>query len=282
VRLVRGHRQERTAILGLTKDAQLHRIIDRKLVEHRPPPQGLLLTATLGEMLAVEPGERITVEVLEGARPVRQVVVAGLVDEVVGIAAYMDLADLNRLMGEGGAVSGAYLEVDSKGAPELYRRLKRMPAVSAVSVREAVREGFRKTIAESFRISLVVLIAFGSVIAFGMVYNGARIALSERARELASLRILGFSRRDVAAMLLGEQAVLTALAIPLGFLVGWSLCALIVVRFESELFRIPLVVSRYTYAFAFVVVVTAAVLSALAVRRRLDRLDLVAVLKTRE
>lgn len=282
VRLVHGHRQERTAILGLAEGAQLHRIVDRELRVRRPPPEGVLLSAQLGKMLDVRPGQRLRVEVLEGERPVRELTVSGLVDEVVGVAAYMELGDVNRLLHEGRAVSGAYLAVDSERAPELYRRLKRLPAVSAVSVREAVREGFRKTVAESFRISLVVLIAFGSVIAFGMVYNGARISLSERGRELASLRILGFSRRDVAAMLLGEQAVLTALAIPLGFLIGWSLCVLIVLRFQSELFRIPLVVSRFTYAFAFVVVAAAAVLSAWAVRRRLDRLDLIAVLKTRE
>jgi putative ABC transport system permease protein len=154
--------------------------------------------------------------------------------------------------------------------------------VAGVAVREAVVEGFEKTVAESFRLSLVTIITFSCIIAFGVVYNGARIALSERGRELASLRILGFSRRQVAAMLLGEQALLTALAVPLGFAVGYGLCALIVLRAQSELFRLPLLVSAGTYLFAFAVVAAAAVLSAVAVRRRLDRLDLVAVLKTRE
>ncbi|HEX4955994.1 MAG TPA: ABC transporter permease [Thermoanaerobaculia bacterium] len=281
-RLVVGPREERAALLGLELESQLHRIVDRRFAVHRPPPGGLLLSKKMAEMLDVRPGETLTVEVLEGARPHRELRVSGLVDELIGVAAYLELADLNRVMREGRAVSGAYLAVDSRHAHDLYQSLKGLPAVTSVAVRQAAREGFRKTVAESFRLSIVMLIVFGSVIAFGMVYNSARISLSERGRELASLRILGFSRGEVAVILLGEQAVLTALALPLGLLLGWGLAALIVLRFESEMFRIPLVISTFTYAFALVVVGLAALLSAAAVRHRLDHLDLVAVLKTRE
>lgn len=282
VRLRNGHREHRTALLGLGGRSRLHRIVDRRFAVHALPPNGLLLTRRLGEVLDVRPGDSVTVEVLEGKRPVRRVAVAGLVEELLGLQAYMEIGGVHRLMQEGDAASGAFLAVDPRGAERLYLRLKRLPGVAGVGVREAALRGFEKTIAESFRISIAVLIGFACVIAAGIVYNGARIALSERGRELASLRILGFSRGEVAAMLFGEQAVLTLAAIPLGFGLGFGLCALLAFRFESDLFRMPLVIHGTTFVFAFLVVAAAALLSGLAVRHRLDRLDLVEVLKTRE
>ena len=282
VRLRHGPRAERTAILALDRGAELRKIVDAGLRTHELPLEGLLLTSMLAAKLGVRPGDSITVEVLEGKRPVREVEVAGLVDEMVGTAVYMERGELGRLLGEGPAVSGAWLAVDPAASATLYARLKRLPEVSGVAVKQVALEGFDRTVAESFRLSLLTVIGFACVIAFGVVYNGARIGLSERGRELASLRILGFSRREVASMLLGEQALLTLLSIPLGFAIGYGLCALMAWRFESELFRLPLVISGSTYLLAVAVVGAAAVLSGLAVRRRLNRMDLVSVLKTRE
>ena len=277
-----GHHAYRSALQGIDPRGELRRIVDRDFRRHELPPDGVLLTARLAERLDVRPGDRLTVEVLEGARPVREVVVAGVADEMIGMTAYLELGNLNRLMREGGTVTGAYLAVDPPAREDLYARLKRLPAVTGVGVREAALRGFESTIAESFRLSIVTLIGFACIISFGVIYNGARIALSERGRELASLRILGFSRAEVAAMLLGEQALLTLAALPLGAAIGFAVCALLAFRFESDLFRLPLVVSAQTYFYAFLTVAASALASGLAVRRRLDRLDLVEVLKTRE
>jgi len=282
VRFRHGPRVYRSALQGVEPGGELRRIVDADFRPRAAPPEGLLLTAYLARKLGVRVGDRVTVEVLEGERPVREVPVAGVVDEMIGMSAYMELPALNRLLREGRMVSGAYLAVDPAAREGLYARLKRMPAVTGVGVREAALRGFEKTIAESFWISLSMLITFACVIAFGVIYNGARIALSERGRELASLRILGFSRAEVAAMLLGEQALLTLLALPLGAGLGFGVCALLVYRFQSDLFRLPLVVSGRTLLYAFLTVAASAVVSGLAVRRRLDRIDLVQVLKTRE
>lgn len=282
VRFRSGHYTYRTVLQGIEPGGELRRIADRDARLRSLPPDGVLLTTRLAERLGVRPGDHLTVEVLEGARPVRQVVVAGTVDEMIGMSAYLELPDLNRLMREGGTISGAWLSVDPRAREGLYARLKRLPAVAGVGVREAALHGFESTIAESFRLSITTLIAFACIISFGVIYNGARIALSERGRELASLRILGFSRAEVASMLLGEQALLTLVALPLGAAIGFAVCALLALRFESDLFRMPLVVSGRTYLFAFLTVAASALASGLAVRRRLDRLDLVEVLKTRE
>ena len=278
----RGHRTERVALTGLAPTAELRRIVDQRLNVHPPPPTGLLVSALLAEELGVEPGDRVEIEVLEGRRPRLVLTVQGTVDELLGSAVYLDLAFLRRQLDEGEVASGAFLGVDPDQLDALYARLKRLPGVTGVGVRAAARDGFERTIAESFRISLTVTILFACVLAAGMVYNGARVALSEHGRELASLRVLGFTRAEVAAQLLGEQAILTVASLPAGLLVGYGLCWLIVLRVQSELFRIPLVVTASTALFAMATVTGAAVVSGLVVRRRLSRLDLVSVLKTRE
>jgi putative ABC transport system permease protein len=281
-RLRAGHRSKRIGILGLDPGGELRRLIDQKLEAVPLSPNGLVLTEALADHLGVKPGSRIRVEILEGERAVRDVVVADVVDEILGFSAYMQRDALNRLLGESGATSGAYLAVDSKAAPALYARLKRTPAVSGVAIREATLRSFDEIVAQSLKISTNVLIFFACAIAFGVVYNSARVALSERGKELASLRILGFTKREIGVLLLGEQALLTLAAIPVGLAIGHATCALLTELMQTELYRMPLVMTGQTYVFATLVVAAAALVSGLAVARRLANLDLIEVLKTRE
>ncbi|HSB11248.1 MAG TPA: FtsX-like permease family protein [Blastocatellia bacterium] len=282
VRMRFEHRSKRIAILGITPEAELRTLLDRQLRRVDLPADGLLLSSKLAEVLGARPGDVVTVEVLEGERPVRRVPVVRLVDEYIGLSAYMDSRALNRLMREGNTISGAYLTIDPQFAEQLYTLLKRTPAVAGTAYREMMLASFLETIAESLTISTTVLILFACVIAFAMVYNSARVALSERGHELASLRVLGFTQREVSVMLLGEQAILTLAAMPLGFAVGFGICALLAQLMNTELYRMPLVVSGQTFAFAFLIVAASVVISGLLILRRLYNLDLVAVLKTRE
>ena len=280
-RLRLGHRSRRIAVLGLTSDGELRRPLDSKLRQVELPPDGLVLNAKLAEILGAAPGNLITIEVLEGARPVRQVFVTAIVDPV-GLGAYMNVAALHRLMREGETTSGAYLKVDSMTAPKLYSVLKRIPSISGVAVREAMLASFWKTFGESIWVSTAFLVGFASVIAFGIVYNGARIALSERGNELACLRVLGYTRTEIGRILLGEQGLVTLTALPAGFALGFALSALLSRFFSRELFRLPLVVNAGTYAFAASVIIVAAFLSGLVVAERLRHMDLTEVLKSRE
>jgi putative ABC transport system permease protein len=282
VRLKNGHRTKRAEIIGLDPDGELRRLTGSDLRPVRLPQEGLVLGTALAKVLGVAPGEQITVEIQEGARPVRQVPVVALVDELIGLSAYMDGAALNRLMDEGRTVSGAFLAIDPLAAPRLYDLLKHTPAVSGVAVRETMLASFRTLIAESLTMSVSVLVVFSCIIASGMVYNGVRISLSERGHELACLRVLGFTHREVSWVLLGEQALLTCAAIPFGWGLGFALSVFLARRMSTELYRLPLVISTGSYVFSFLVVALAALLSGLLVYGRIRRLDLVAVLKTRE
>jgi putative ABC transport system permease protein len=282
VRLRFEHRSKRVAILGVKPDGELRTLLDRSLKKVDLPSEGLMLSTKLAEVLGARPGDTITVEVLEGARPVRQVPVVRLVDEWIGLSAYMDASALNRLMREGETVSGAYLAIDPRFATQFYSLVKRTPAVAGTAFREMMLNSFLETIAKSLTISTTVLIVFACVIAFAMVYNSARVALSERGHELASLRVLGFTQREVTAMLLGEQALLTLAAMPLGFAIGLGICALLAGLMNTELYRMPLIVKGHSYAFAFLIIAAAAALSGALILRRLYSLNLVEVLKTRE
>jgi putative ABC transport system permease protein len=282
VRLSYGHRSKRTALIGSAPDAILRRLIDDQLRTVELPPEGIVMTSQLAKMLEIRPGEMLTVEVLDESRPTREIPLVATVDELLGVSAYIDLDALNRMMDQGHAASGAYLLVDDARQDELYTRLKQMPGVAGVASRQTMLQSFVDTIAEMMAVMNFFIIIFACIIAIGVVYNAARIALSERGRELASLRVLGFSRAEVSAMLLGEQAVLTLIAIPFGFLIGYWFAALISRAYETDLYRFPLVISNRTWAFSFIVIALASTVSAWLVHRRIKHLDLVEVLKTRE
>lgn len=282
VRLRAGHRHRTLAISGMPAGASLARAVDRDGRVVALPPDGLVLSKMLGQILHLAAGDTVRVEVLEGERPVRDVPVVALVDDSVGLQAYMDLEALHRLMREGRTVTGANLMVDPARLDDLYRHLKLMPAIAGVALRELTLENFRKTMAESMNLLIVSNVIFSAIIAFGVVYNSARVSLSERTRELASLRVLGFTRAEISMILLGELALVTVMALPIGVAIGWALGALIMTAFNNELYRLPFSVSSQSIAWTCLTVILAASVSALAVRRRLDRLDLVGVLKSRE
>ncbi len=255
-------------------------MLDQTLKKIEFPHSGIVLTHALAKTLRVQPGDRITIEVLEGSKQIREIVIANIAEEPVGLSAYMEIHALNELLQEGAILSGGYLTVDSNRTSALYSELKRTPAVSGVSIQESMLKSFQDTIAESFTISLNLLIGFACVIAFSIVYNGSRISLSERAHELASLRVLGFRQGEISWMLLAEQALLMLMATPVGFVIGYWICSLVSERATSDLYRLPMIITAQAYFFAFAVTFSSFLVSAMLVMKRIRKLDLVEVLKT--
>jgi putative ABC transport system permease protein len=281
-RLRFAQRSRIISLQGLVAEPQLNRVVDVSGGVMRLPPDGLVLSLMLSDILDVRVGDAVRVEILDGRRRVTDVRVAGIVEEYMGTSAYMEIDALRRLAGEGDTLSGAFLRVDPAQSGALYAHLKDTPAVAGVALKRTALESFDKTLAETFYVMIFFNLLFSGVIAFGVVYNAARVSLSERSRELASLRVLGFTRGEISFILLGELAAVTAMAIPIGMMMGYIFAGLLVAAFNTELYRFPLVVSARTFGYAASAVLVAATLSGLAVRRRLDHLDLVAVLKTRE
>jgi putative ABC transport system permease protein len=229
--------------------------------------------------LGAEVGSIVTIEVLEGQRPIADVAVVGIAATFIGTAAYMDLGAVRRLMREGDVASGAYLMMDPAYIGEAYARLKETPGVSAVVVKRAALDSFSETLASNILRMRLFNMTFACIIAVGVVYNSARIALAERAHELATLRVLGLYRSEIAAIFLGELAFIALIALPLGLLLGYAFCVFATAMMATDTHRIPLVVSPRTLAFAVAVVLAAAGVTAWEVRRKLDDLDLLSVLK---
>lgn len=282
VRLRFQHRSHRTVIHGIEPDSRLYKLIDVNLKTVPIPTSGIMLTGYLGNLLGVKPGDKVTVEVLEGRKVVREVPVVAFVEQYLGVSGFMDLSALNRLLKEGDAVTGAYATADPMDMPEIFRKLVDMPIVVGSVVRKDEIRNFYETQARVLLFFTFVASILASSIAFGVVYNSARIALSEKSRELASLRVLGYTRGEISYILLGELAILTLVAIPIGFLIGQVLCYFLVLALQSELYRVPLIVESGTYALGAMVVLVSATVSSLIVRHRLDHLDLVAVLKAKD
>jgi putative ABC transport system permease protein len=281
-RLSAGHRHYRTAIQGLDPQGDLRRALDGELNPIPIPPDGVLLTDRLAQRLGVGVGERIRIDVLSGKRRRADVTVFGTVRDLIGLSVYMDRRALTHLTGEGDTVSSIAVRLDGGGDEALFARLKSYPRVATVASKAAMLANFRQTSARNVLFFTTIITAFASLIAIGVVYNNARIALQERMWELASLRVLGFTRGEVSTFLLGELAVELAIALPLGSALGYALSWAIVHTSHSDMMVIPVVIAPRTYLFAAIAIVAAGVASALVVRRRVDRLDMVAALKTRE
>lgn len=282
VRVRVGHRTRTLAISAVDARPHLNRIADRRGREVPLPESGLVISQMLGDILGARPGDLVQLEVLEGQRPTVDVRVHALIDDVLGLQAYMRLDAVRRLLREGAVLSGAHMTVDPAARDHFYADVKAMPAVAGVGLRAIMLQNFRETMAETMNLQVFINVFFAGIIAFGVVYNSARVSLSERARELASLRVLGFTRAEISLILLGELAILTLLALPVGTVIGYGLGQLIMLAFNNEIYRITFTLEASTVAWAFLTVIAAALLSGLVVRRRLDTLDLIGVLKTRE
>lgn len=282
VRLRHEHRTFRTTLQGLEPEARLSQLLDSELRPVALSTHGVLLSDYLGQVLHAGRGDVVTVEVLEGARTVFNVPVAGVTSQFLGVGAYMPRRLLNRLLDEGYAINGAHLSVDADRTQALHAHLAALPEIAGTIIRTAAIQSFNETMEKNILYFTMITAILGGIIAFGVIFNSARIALSERGRELASLRVLGFSRAEVGYIVLGELAVLTLAAIPVGFAAGRLMCWYITFAFRSELYRIPLVLDRSTYALAAAVVIMSAVVSGLLLWRRLTRLNLISALKTRE
>ncbi len=282
VRFRHENRHVLTQIEGLAPDGELRRPVDARLRPIALPADGLVLNDYLAARLGVRVGDKIWVEVLEGRRVRLQLPVAQLVREPLGLQAYMNLDALNRALGDGDVVSGALMTVDDGFEPAALRELDRRPRVVGSASRLASVDALYESIARMTGLFIWIAVLMGAIINFGVVYNAARIALAERGRELASLRVLGFTQGEVAYVLLGELALLVLASIPLSFAVGYGLSWYLANSLQSDLYRVPTHIPPSAYAFAAVTTVISAIVSALAVRARIHRLDLIGVLKTRE
>ena len=281
-RIRAGGKAQDVALRGLPEGGVLRHIVGTDFTETPIPPEGAVVGSWVAARLGIQRGDVIPIELRERRRRTVMVPVVGLVDEAAGASAYMSLGALGRSIEEPETFSGVALLVDPVRRGELYRDLKRAPRVKGVGLRHGTMASFQSSFDTTVGFVRRIAAVFAVVIAFGMVYNIARIALAERGYELATLRVLGFTRAEVSGVLLGEIGILALLAVPIGFGIGTLLSAQVVASVQSERMRVPLVIEPRTYAYAFLVFSAAVLVTAFLVRRRLDRLELVEVLKARE
>jgi len=281
VRFVSGPRHRDSVIMGYQDGGELRRPLDALGVEKQLPAEGIVLSRKLAEVLDVRPGQTVTVEIREGDRDVREVLVADTIDDSFGLMAYMRLSTLQSFLQEERVVNQGLMRIDQAMLPDIQDRLKELPAVQSVLRKQTIIDLFNKQSAEMMTVMTLIMSLFAMVVAVGVVYNNARVALSVRERDLGSLRVLGFSRAEISAILLGELAIQLILAVPIGLVVGTWMAHGVMATVDPEQYRLPVIISAQTYAFASVVALAAGVASALLVRRKLDKLDLIGVLKTR-
>ena len=279
IELKAGPITRRLLLQGLPERGTLSRVIDAHPQQFTLPPRGIIMSAKLASVLQLSTGDAVNARVLEGREREITIPIVGLAEDFAGIACYMEIHALNRLLLEGDCISGAHVVVDKAQWPQFLAGVKETPRIAGCIIKDSLREGFRKTTAESIGLLQKIYMLFATIVAFGIIYNSARISLSERARELATLRVLGFSRGEVGAVLVGELVVLTLVALPAGLIIGSAFAKGILTAVNTETVRLPLVLTAENYAFAVLVVASASAVSAVFAARKLADIDLVSALK---
>ncbi|TWT79200.1 FtsX-like permease family protein [Planctomycetes bacterium CA13] len=276
------NRSRRVGIMGIEPEAELFRLLDAKERVVRVPDFGIMLNTKLAKLLGVRVGDEVIVEVLEDKRPILTLEVSAIVEEYTGVNAYMNKQRLHAALLESKVASGAFLKVDPNSMDQVFTELEQRPGVGSVTIKDAMMQSFENTVAENILVMRSIIVIFAAIIAIGVVYNTARISLSERSRDLATMRVVGFSTREVSTVLLGEIFIFTVLAIPIGFMIGYGLAGIMIAGLDTENYRVPLVINRETYMMAAGIVVLATIFSAGLVQRQVQHLDLIGVLKTRD
>ena len=280
--LTSGHREQRMTITGVPIEADLSRILDRSMAQLIPPADGIILSEHLAKKLQLRVGDSVPVTLLEKNRRIADLPVVGLSQGLVGLTAYTRLDVLDRILRDGRRISGGQVSIDTNQLGDIYKAIKQTPEIAGIALQDLSRKQFQKTIEQNITTMTMIYVGLAITITFGVIYNSARIQLSERARELASLRVFGFTRAEVSSVLMIELSVIVFAAQPLGWLLGYGFAWSVARGLASDLFRIPLVVSSHTFAVSSLVSLGAAFFSALIVGRRINNLDLIRVLKTRE
>lgn len=282
VKIRHGHAERRVALMGKPPGSDLSRVLDEHLTPVILPDKGVVISAALAEILNLRRGDLAEIDILEDKRKTVFEPVSAIITGYLGLSAFMSLDALSRTLGEDHLISGVHASIDTGQQDELFAVLKATPQAGFIALQSSALVKFRETLAQNITIMVTVYVALAGIIAFGVVYNFARISLSEQGREMASLRVLGFTRGEVSGLLLGELVVVVLVAQPLGWIIGYGFAWAMVNGFTTELYRVPMVINRNVYAYASLAVFAAAMASALLVRRRIDRLDMIEVLKTRE
>lgn len=282
VRMKNGTAEHLGAITGLQADPRLSRPVDEKLRSVAMRADGVVIGEKLAEIMKVAPGDELIFEVLDGRQPTLVLPIAATTQTLIGTPVFLEIGALNRAMGESDVIDGAFLRIDAARRDEIYAALKDIPMAAGVSLRREAQAAFQKMVDEGPGVFRYIMTVFSIVIAAGVVYNAARIALAERARDLASLRVLGFTKAETSYVLLGELVAISLAALPLGAVLGHFLSAYIASAFSTELYQIPHILHPDSYGYAAVVIIISAIISGLLVYRDVDRLDLVSALKTRD
>lgn len=275
-------RSVRETVFGVPGDARLSRIIGSEARALAPPVSGVALGRALAAKLDARPGDEIRIEQSRGRRVAAYVRVAAIVDPMIGSSAFMELDGLSRLMREPGRISGAHLLMDPAGMRAFNARIKETPAVAGISYVGQAESSMRREFEQGVGIMNFIYAAFAAVMAGGVAFSAARITLAEQERDLATLRVLGFSRREVSYVLIGELTALALLAVPAGCIIGTLLAMWLMQLFQTDMYAFPFVFNPAGYAFAIAFTLACVLAAAFVVRTGVDKLDMIGVLKARD
>ncbi|WP_246837810.1 ABC transporter permease [Leptospira bouyouniensis] len=282
IKLTKDRNNKDIVLTGLPEDSELRKILGKDLKPIQIPISGIMVNQDLAKRMNIKIGETIQIETLDGEKKKFAVQVTSLANEILGQGVFINKENLNRILEEGNLINIALLKTDPNKDIELIKEFKDDPLVIGLFSKAAILKGFQEVMQRSLQSTSVFILIFTVIISIGVIYNTAMITLSERIYELGSLRILGFTLKEVFAIIAWELSWQILCAIPIGCIFGYQVANLILNSNETEGFKIPATIYPSTYYYSILLALITAGISYLIVFRKLKTMDLLSVLKVRE
>ncbi len=279
-RLKNGWREKNTMIMGIERNSRVYHLSGLNGGRIDVPREGILLTEGLAESLGVKRGDMLTIEALNKPGIERQVTVKGLVEEYMGGSGFMELDVLNGVLQEGSTINNALINLRYNSG-NFVRDIEGMAYVQSVREPDDMVKQYNEYMGLMYAY-IGVIITLSCIMGFAIIYNTTTISIMERKRELASLRIMGFTNKKVSELIFNENTAVSVMGLIVGMPLGRFMGVQMLNYVPEDMMSLPLVIFPKTYVLAAVTVALFVILAQMANMRRISRMDLVEVMKSRE
>jgi putative ABC transport system permease protein len=278
-----GALKKRSGVTGMIRNNILNTPLDKNGTPVAIPETGLILSKKLAEILYLKTGDHVRLRPLIGRRTEVIASVAGIVDTYLGLSAYADIGYLSRLLGEELSANIVLGKTCNKSEwKNLYSALKKRPAVVGISERTRSLTQMDERFGKVMGTMIFMTVFFAGLIAFGSILNTALVSLSERSREVGTLRVLGYTPAQITWIFSGESHLLNSVGIVLGLIAGIGLSKLVSAAYSTELYRFPSVIYPSRLVISAILMFFFITLAQLIIYRMITRFPWLEVLKVKE
>ncbi len=274
--LSRGWRKETTSVIALSSDTKFFNFKDENGLDFTIPERGIVLSQILAKLLDVQVGDEIVIKSYFPDKDDKAIKVVGIVEQYLGSNAYMDINQMYELLEEKDLVTGVLLNSND----DVVTKLKDVKNIRQIQSLQDMRESLLEFM-DMIIASMSIMLIFGGVLGFAIVYNVTTVSINERIMEFSSLRVLGFDKNQIYRLVTRENSLMTVFGILLGIPLGYGMCVGLSTAVSTEIYSIPIMITPGTYIISAIATIIFITIAQLATIRKIHNINFMEALKNR-